>query len=382
MTTDLTAQLCTRCVMDTSDPDITFDGDGVCSHCHKFDEITSKQWFPGPEGEPKLTAILDRMRAAGQGKEYDVVLGLSGGLDSSILALRAKDWNLRVLAVHVDAGWNTELAVHNIQRIVEYCEFDLHTHVVDWADMRELQLAYLRSGISNQDVPQDHVFFASLYAEATKRKIKYVFSGGNIATESVFPAGWHGSAMDLWNLRAIHKKFGSTKLKSYPTMGFVRYYVVNPYIRRMSVIRPLNYMPYDRAAALVELEQRVGYKDYGLKHGESQFTRFFQNYYLPKRFGYDKRRPHLSSMILSGQITRDDALARLDEEIYDPADLEQDITYFSKKLRITREEFNEFLDAPLRSHSEFRTQARAYGLLKRVQRTAERLTGKRLGAYG
>ena len=287
-------------------PEITFDEHGVCSHCHRFDDVTSKSWFPGPEGADRLRAIIDRMRADGEGREYDCILGLSGGLDSSILALRTKDWNLRVLAVHVDAGWNTELAVHNIQQIVEYCDFDLHTHVVDWADMRELQLSYLKSGIANQDVPQDHVFFASLYGEASRRGIRYVISGGNIATESVFPASWHGSAMDLWNLHDIHRKFGTTKLKSYPTMGFLRYYLINPYIKRMRVIRPLNFMPYDRAAALAELQERVGYKDYGLKHGESQFTRFFQNHYLPSRFGFDKRLPHLSSMILSGQITRDE----------------------------------------------------------------------------
>lgn len=368
--------------MDTSDTEIAFDEHGVCSHCHRFDDVTSKSWFPGLEGADRLSTIIDRMRKDGEGREYDCILGLSGGLDSSILALRTKDWNLRVLAVHVDAGWNTELAVYNIQQIVEYCGFDLHTHVVDWADMRELQLAYLKSGIANQDVPQDHVFFASLYGEAVRRGIRYVISGGNIATESVFPASWHGSAMDVWNLRDIHRKFGTTKLKSYPTMGFLRYYLINPYIKRMRVVRPLNYMPYDRAAALTELQERVGYKDYGLKHGESQFTRFFQNHYLPSRFGYDKRLPHLSSMILSGQLTREEALERIGWPLYDPADLELDTAYFTKKLRIDRETFASLLDAPRRSYKEFRNQDRAYALLKKIQRLLERITGRNLGAYG
>ncbi|NND73426.1 MAG: N-acetyl sugar amidotransferase [Ilumatobacter sp.] len=382
MTSRVDTTICRRCVMDTSDPDITFDADGVCSHCRKFDDITSKQWFPGEEGEQRLNTMLDQIRAAGTDHDYDVILGLSGGLDSSILAVRAKDWNLRVLAIHVDAGWNTELAVHNIQRIVEYCDFDLHTHVVDWADMRDLHLAYLRSGIANQDVPQDHVFFASLYGQAVERKIKYVLNGGNIATESVFPANWHGSAMDAWNLRDIHRKYGTTELKSYPTMGFLRYYLTIPYVHRIKVFRPLNFMPYDRAAALTELQERLGYKDYGLKHGESQFTRFFQNYYLPTRFGYDKRRPHLSSMILSGQITREEALARLDDEMYTADQLEQDIAYFSKKLRIGRDEFTDLLHAPLRSHRDFRNQDSAYRRLKQVQGMIEKITRRNLGAYG
>ncbi|MHB1140014.1 MAG: N-acetyl sugar amidotransferase, partial [Microthrixaceae bacterium] len=301
-------RVCTRCVMDTSDPDITFDAAGMCSHCQEFDEVTVHQWFPGPGGEQRLEKILEDVRAAGNGHEYDVVLGLSGGVDSSILALRAKDWDLRVLAVHIDAGWNTELAVNNIERILEHCEFDLHTIVLDWEDVRELQLSFLRSGLSNQDVPQDHAFFAGLYKDAAKRKIRYVLSGGNIATESVFPKNWHGSAMDLRTLKDVHRRYGTKKLKDYPTIGFLEYYLVNPYIRRVKVLRPLNYMPYDRVAAIAELEERIGFKDYGRKHGESQFTRFFQNYYLPHRYGYDKRRPHLSSMILSGQLTREAAL--------------------------------------------------------------------------
>lgn len=378
----LTATVCVRCVMDTSDPEITFDEAGVCSHCHQFDKVTTKGWFPGPEGGAMLNSILDEVRAAGRGSEYDCVLGLSGGVDSAILALRAKDWNLRVLAVHVDAGWNTELAVRNIQSIVEHCGFDLHTIVLDWEEVRELQLSYLRSGLSNQDVPQDHAFFAALYKDAASRKIRYVLSGGNIATESVFPKAWHASAMDRRNLKDVHRRFGSAKLKSFPTIGFLRYYVINPYIHRVKVLRPLNYLPYDRAAAIAELEERVGFRDYGRKHGESQFTRFFQNHYLPTRYGYDKRRPHLSSMILSGQITRDEALAELEVPLYDADALEADKAYFVKKLRLAPGEIDELLAAPLRTYRDFRNQDRYYALLKRVQGLAERVSRRKLGAYG
>lgn len=376
------AQVCTRCVMDTSDPEIAFDEAGVCSHCREFDEVTSHRWFPGPEGEQRLGVLLDEIRAAGRGKEYDCVLGLSGGVDSSILALRANDWDLRVLAVHVDAGWNTEAAVNNIHGIVERCGFDLHTIVLDWEVVRDLQLAYLRSGLANQDVPQDHAFFAGLYADAVSRKIRYVLSGGNIATESVFPKAWQGSAMDRRSLRDVHRRFGTRKLEGYPQIGFLDYYVVNPYIRRMKVVRPLNYLPYDREAAISELEERVGFKPYGRKHGESQFTRFFQNYFLPRRYGYDKRRPHLSSMILSGQITRDEALATLTEPLYDDAELAADTAYFLKKMRLTPEELEQMIEAPHRLHSDFRNQDRWYAALKATQRVAERITGRRLGMYG
>ncbi len=377
-----TAQICTRCVMDTSDPEIEFDANGVCSHCHEFDEVTSKSWFPGPEGAPKLEALLESVRAAGRGREYDCVLGLSGGVDSSILALRAKDWDLRVLAVHVDAGWNTELAVHNIERIVERCNFDLHTIVLDWEDVRELQLAYLRSGVSNQDVPQDHAFSAGLFRDAAERKIRYVLSGGNIATESVFPRAWHGWAMDRRNLRAIHRRFGTEKLRTFPTIGFFRYYVINPYVHRVRVVRPLNYLPYDRDAAIAELTERVRYKPYGRKHGESQFTRFFQNHYLPERYGFDKRRPHLSSMILSGQLTRDEALAELERPLYEEAELTGDKAYFEKKLRLAPGQLDELLEAPRRSHRDFPNQERRYAALKRLQHLVERVTRRRLGAYG
>lgn len=368
--------------MDTSDPMITFDDAGVCSHCLHFDNVTRHQWFPGPEGAPRLATLLENVRRTGRGREYDCVLGLSGGVDSSILALRAMDWDLRVLAVHVDAGWNTELAVANIQSIVEHCGFDLHTIVLDWQEVRDLQVAFLKSGLSNQDVPQDHAFFAGLYKEAARRRIRTVLSGGNIATESVFPSSWHNSNMDARTLLDVHRRYGSVPLKTYPTIGFLDYYLVNPYIRRVKVVRPLNYLPYDRESAIRELEERVGFKDYGRKHGESQFTRFFQNHYLPERYHLDKRRPHLSSLILSGQTTRDEALDELAKPLYDEAELAADKEYFAKKLRLSPAEFEELLTAPKHEHTEFKNQDRAYAMLKGVQRLVERLSGRSVGAYG
>lgn len=374
-------QICSHCVMDTSDPQIYFDDAGVCNHCHTFESVTRKNWFPDEEGGRRLGTIIEQIREAGRGKEYDCILGLSGGIDSSYLAIKARGWGLRPLVVHVDAGWNSELAVSNIEKIVKHCNFDLHTHVVDWEEMRDLQLAYLRAGIANQDVPQDHVFFASLYHFATRNDIRYVLNGGNIATECIFPHAWHGSAMDSINLKAIYRKYGARPLKTYSTVSFFESYIWYPFVKKMRTVRPLNYMPYNKADAAAELEHTIGWRSYGRKHGESLFTKLFQNHYLPLKFGYDKRRPHLASLIVSGQMTRDDALSELEKLLYDPQELEIDITYFCKKLRITRAQFDEFMTAPSHHYTEFPTWERRYRLLKRVQGIVESISGRRVNVY-
>ncbi len=292
-----------------------------------------------------------------------------------------REQGLRPLVVHVDAGWNSELAVANIESVVRYCGYDLHTHVVDWEEMRDLQLAYLRAGVANQDVPQDHVFFASLYHFATRNGIRYILSGGNLATEAIFPKAWQGPAMDAINLKAIHKKFGQRPLKTYNTIGFFDYYFWYPFVKKMRTVRPLNFMPYNKDKAVAELEAKLGWRSYGRKHGESIFTKLFQNYYLPKRFGYDKRRPHLSSLIVSGQLTRDEALRKLAEPLYDSRELEVDLAYFCKKLRISRDEFDALLKQPLTHYSEFPNWDARHRVLKRLQGSMERVTGRRMNVY-
>lgn len=374
---------CTRCVMDTSDPLITFDASGVCNHCREFDAAARRLWKPGPEGEVELAAIIAAMKRAGRRHEYDCIIGLSGGLDSTYLALKMAERGLRILAVHVDAGWNSEIAVFNIEQTVEHCGLDLFTYVVDWEDMRKLQLAYFRSGIANLDVPQDHVFFATLYEQAAKKKIRHVLNGGNFATEGIFPKSWHGPALDRRNLLAINDKFGEGKLSSsYTTVSFLNYYAVYPYIRRIVAVRPLNMMPYVRSEALDELVRTVGYKPYGRKHGESLFTRFFQNHVLPRRFGFDKRRPHLASMVVSGQITRDAALRELELPLYDADELVRDKEFVARKLRISVDELESLVEMPLHRFDEFPTQQDLYRHLKSLQGRVERLTGRRLGRYG
>lgn len=374
-------RICTRCVMDTTDSDIHFDASGVCNHCNKFDAITSKNWYPNEFGGQELTRIFNELKEEGKGKDYDCIIGLSGGVDSSYLALVLKDYGLRPLVVHVDAGWNSELAVYNIEKIVKHCGYDLHTHVMDWKEIKDLQLAYLKAGVANQDVVQDHAFFSSLYHYAVKNGIKYVISGGNIATESVFPDSWHHSAMDSRNLNAIHRKFGKLKLKNYKTISFFEYYIQYPFLKGMKVVRPLNFMKYNKAEALEVLKNDVGYKDYGRKHGESRFTKFFQNYYLPQKFGMDKRRPHLSSQILSLELSRDQALEILNKPLYDPVELREDKLYISKKLGLTLDELETLINCPGHNYNEYPNWDRQYNLMRSVKSFINKVLGRNVSSY-
>lgn len=378
---DKNYQICTSCVMDTTDPEISFDDNGICNHCIEFHEVTTKRWFPNDEGRKKLEEIYSTIKKESSGQEYECILGLSGGVDSSYLALKLYEAGIKPLVVHVDGGWNSELAVQNIENIVKYCGWHLHTIVIDWEEMKDLQLAYLRSGISNQDVPQDHAFFASLYHFATKYGIKYVISGGNIATESISPSSWHWSAMDEDNLHAIHNKFGMKKLKNYKTIGFYELYFYYPFIKKMKTIRPLNFMPYIKNEALQELKTKVGYKEYARKHGESVFTKFFQNYWLPMKFGYDKRKIHLSSLIVAGQITRQEALEELEKPLYDEKELKEDKEYIAKKLGVSDEEFEQILQMPSHQYSDFPNMTEKYNRMKKVQNFVSKLLGKKISNY-
>ena len=374
-------QMCKRCVMDTTDPEITFDENGICNHCREFDAVTSKRWFPNEEGAKKLKALYETIKKENKGKEYDCVLGLSGGVDSSYLALKLYEAGIRPLVVHVDGGWNSELAVKNIENIVNYCGWHLHTVVIDWEEMKDLQLAYLKSAVANQDVPQDHAFFASLYHFATKNNIKYIISGGNLATESIFPKAWHWSAMDAENLKAIHKRYGTKKLKNYKTIGFYELYFYYPFVKKMKTVRPLNFMPYIKSEALTELKEKVGYKEYARKHGESIFTKFFQNYWLPMKFGYDKRKPHLSSLIVAGQMRREEALKELEKPLYDKKELQEDKEYIAKKLGVNNEEFESIMKMPTHSYRDFPNMEKKYSQMKQLQRFVSNLLGKDLSNY-
>lgn len=364
----MSAIMCSQCVMDDTDTEITFDENGVCNHCN---EILSKiANRPSCIDKPQTTldSILRKLKKQSSGNKYDCLAGISGGLDSSYLIYKMKDWGLNPLLVHVDAGWNTSEAVSNIKAIADYTGFDLYTKVVYWPDIRALQRAYLFSGVPNQDVPQDHIFTATLFKLARTMKIKYIISGANDASEVVFPQSWHCSNLDSSNMMAIFGSYGKNDLKSFETLSFFEYYIQLPFFKGIKVLKPLNLLNYNLKVAQEELTNNVGWKPYGKKHGESRFTKLFQNYILPHRYGLDKRKPHYSSLILSGQLNRTDALRMLREPLYSQAELQQDIIYFCKKLRISEECFHNAMSMPKRSHYEFKNWRIRYSIIKNLRR--------------
>lgn len=351
-------QICTCCVMDTTDPEIDFDEHGVCNHCRNFEQNIKPMW-PSLEGDQaKLDAMIQTVKTYGKGKRYDCIIGLSGGVDSSYLAVKVAEWGLRPLVVHVDAGWNSELAVMNIEQICRRLGFDLVTHVVDWEEMRDMQVAFLRSNLANQDVPQDHAFFAALYGYAEKSGIKYVINGSNFATESILPGAWGYDAMDATHVKSIHARFGSRSRGDFPIVSFFDLYVKYPFILKMEVLRPLNLLPYNKEEAIRILEKDYGWRYYGGKHYESRWTRFFQAYYLPYKFGYDKRKAHFSSLVVSGQMSRGDALEALKVPLYDPKLLVEDKIFIAKKLGLSISEFEALVDEPVHHYSEFPSHQR------------------------
>ena len=374
-------RMCTVTVMDTTDPEIWFDEQGVSNHVYYFESEVKPRWYPNDEGQIRLTRIVENIKGESADNEYDCIIGLSGGADSSYLALKVKELELRPLVVHVDGGWNSELAVSNIEKIVNYCDWDLHTCVIDWIEMRDLQVAFLKSGLANQDVPQDHAFSAALYNYAVQNNIRYVLSGVNFATESILPKAWHHSAMDAKSLKAIHRRYGTLKLNRFPIVSFWKYYFYYPFIRHMKVLRPLNLLPYSRSRAIRELKDTIGWRDYGRKHGESVFTKFFQNYFLPRRFDFDKRKPHLSSMILGGEITRHEALRELEKPLYDQNELREDMLYVTKKLGFKPDEFERLMDQPTRTYQEFPSDMTKYVAMKKLQSFIQKLLNKDLANY-
>ena len=370
---DKNYQQCTRCIMDTTATEITFDADGVCSYCTSFENNIKPQWFHNEQGKIKLEGILKKIKDDCKNEEYDCVIGLSGGIDSSYLLYRAKEWGLRVLAVHVDAGWNSELAIKNIENICKYGGYDLHTIVIDWNEMRELQLAFLRSGTANQDIPQDHAFFAGLYNYATQYNIRYVLTGSNYATESILPSSWGYDAMDSRFIKDVNKKHGTMELKNYPIVNFFKQYIWYPYIKKMSVVRPLNYINYDKDKAINELEKYCGWKYYGGKHHESRFTKFFQAYYLPTKFGYDKRKAHYSSLIESGFMTREEALTEMKKELYNIQDLQDDKKFIAKKLKLTEDEFEKIINMPKRTFRDYESNYDIKDRLRKIKRVLKKI---------
>jgi N-acetyl sugar amidotransferase len=341
--------------MDTTDPWITFDATGRCHHCLRVDDF-KRSW--NPEGDSKaLELLVDGIKKDGKGQDYDVVSGLSGGVDSSYMAYRASTFGLRALIIHVDTGWNSELAVKNIENIVNRCGFDLYTHVVQWEEMQDLQHAFFRSGVPNQDIPQDHAIYAGFVRHAAKHKIKWNFSGSNLACESILPPSWGYDSKDLTHIRDIHRRFGRRPLREFPTLSHAENALRYQLFHGLNTATPLNLMPYNKADAIATLEREVGWRYYGGKHYESRFTKFFQAWYLPTKWGYDKRLAHLSSLVVSGQMTRADALEEFRAGVLPNEEIESDKYYMARKLGITQAAFEELMRVPNTPHEHYARSA-------------------------
>lgn len=348
-------QRCTRCVMDTTDSKITFDENGVCDHCRNFDKNIAPYWKPQENRFEELEQLAEKIRISGKNREYDCILGLSGGADSSYLAYIAKEvMHLRPLALVVDTGWNLNIAVENIEKIVKGLDLDMYTEVINWKEMADLQLAFFKAGISSQDFPQDHAIFASLYNYAVKHNIKYVLTGSNSATEFIRPPVEWLYMNDLRMAKDIHKKFGKRELKTFPMCGILTYKVYYRYFKGMRRAYPLDYVVYNKTEAEDLLHEKYGWTKYENKHYENVFTRFFEGYYLPHKFGFDTRKNVLSNQILAGTITREEALHILRNPSYDPDLMVQDKEYVAKKLGISVQEFDDIIEGPNRTPSDYK----------------------------
>lgn len=363
-------QVCVNCVMDTTDAKIVFDDEGVCDHCNTFYRDIQPRWHTDERGQRELDAIVARIRKAGTGRDFDCIIGMSGGIDSSYLTYLAKEkLGLRPLVFHVDAGWNSQEALNNIEKLVDRLGLDLYTEVIDWEEMRDLQLAFIKSGVPHIDTPQDHAFFATMYNFAEKHGVRYILTGANYSTECIRnPIEWMYYQSDSIQLRDIHRQFGAAPLVNFPTTSILRHKVYLRYLKGITVVSPLNYLPYIKADAMRMLVDEFGWQPYPQKHFESRFTRFYEGYWLPKRFGFDTRRVQFSSLILTGQMTRDEALSRLAQLPYDEATIAHDFEYVATKLGITPGELQGYMDAPRRSFRDYRSQEAIYALGARAMR--------------
>ena len=362
-------QVCSRCVMDKTDPVIVFDSDGLCNYCLNFDAEILPSWNHGMGKEDELARLAERIKKAGQGKDFDCIIGLSGGLDSSYTAYVAtRVMGLRPLLFHVDAGWNTDRAVGNIQKLVESLDLDLYTDVVNWEEMKDLQLSFLKSQIADQDMPQDIAFFSGLYRFARKNKIKYVLTGGNFSTECCRePEEWGAyPGIDKRLIKDIHKQFGQKKLVTFPLIDIFQYKAFYQYILGMKVVKPLNLCGYDKKEAEHTLAEFCGWEPFKHKHHESRFTRFYEDYWMPRKFGYEKRRAHFSSLIMTGQFGRDDAIKRLEKSELSDFDLAKEFEFVASKLDISTDELQYLFDGENKTYKDYKNKRFLIGIGARI----------------
>lgn len=361
-------QICSSCVMDTSDPQIVFDADGKCDFCCSFEENILPAWPQGTKGDAELEALAEEIRRARKGEKYDCIIGFSGGSDSSYLAYVAVEkLGLNPLLVEVDTGWNLEVASRNTQAIKDGLGLDSVTVKINWSEMRSLQVAFLRSGVPYQDLPQDQAIFAALCSYATEHDFHYILTGANYSTECVKPPQEWTYFSDIRLMQDINKKFGTTLLKDYPLLGMFKKRFVYRYLRGMRIVSPLNFVSYTKVAATQLLGDRFGWQEYESKHYENRFTRFYEGWWLPGKFGYDKRRCYESSLVLTGQKTREEALAEMARSSYSEELVQEDKAYICEKLEIEQSDLDDWFRD---ENKTFRDYKNNYTILKSLIKAA------------
>jgi N-acetyl sugar amidotransferase len=361
-------KICTKTVMDTSDPNIVFDNNGISDYYHHFNNGILPNWNFGKGKLEELMKKADLIKKENKSNDFDCIIGLSGGLDSSYAAYVAKEiMGLRPLIFHVDAGWNTRQAVENIEKIVDGLNLDLYTEVIDWEEMKDLQRSFFLSQIPDQDLPQDYAFFSSLYKFAKKHKIKTILTGGNFSTECVRePEEWGGYAgIDTTLVNSIHKKFGAIPLNTFPLIDILKYKIYYRYILNMKVIKPCDYVPFVKNDVETLLNKNFGWKKFKHKHHESRFTRFYEDYWLKNKFGYDKRKAHFSSLILTNQMERSVALERLKSSEMDDKFLKNEFEYVANKLDFSVDEFNEIFKGKNKTYKDYKNKKQIIDLGKK-----------------
>jgi len=352
-------QICTNCVMDTTDPNIKFDEKGVCERCNQFYRDILPLWNYGKGKEKELNEIISKIKQEGKNKKYDCLLGLSGGFDSSyMLHFAIKELGLRPLVFHVDAGWDTSFAVNNIQKLVTKLGVDLKIEKINWNEVRDMQLAFFKSGVPHLDIPQDHAFVAALDNYAEKHNIKYVLNGGNISTEVIVnPDAWSYWGTDMRHIKDILRQFGTVPMETYPFTNIFKRKIYMPYIKRIKVVKLLNYIPYVKKEAEELLKKEYGWEPYPQKHFESIMTKFLEGYWLPERFGYDIRKAQFSSLILTEQMTREEALEKLKEPPLSEKESAELFTQVAAMLEISEEELRSYLRMPLKTYKDYKNQS-------------------------
>lgn len=354
--------ICTNCVMDITDPKIQFDENGCCERCNEYYTHTLPSWKEGGAHEDELVTIITSIKKAGKGKKYDCLLGMSGGFDSSyMLHFAIKELKLRPLVFHIDAGWNLPIAEQNIQKMVNKLGVELKVEKINWNEIRDMQLAFFKAGVPHLDTPQDHAFVAVLDKYAEANGIKYILNGGNISTEVIVnPDSWSYWGTDRKHINDIIKKFGTVPIKEYPFTSILRRKIYMPYIKRIKVVKLLNYIPYIKQDAEELLRKEYGWEPYSQKHFEDILTKFLEGYWLPKRFGYDVRKPQFSSLILTGQMKREDALERLKTSPLSEKEGEELFKLVASKLEISPEELREYLELPLKSYKDYKNSEKLF----------------------